>query len=130
MNPLGYYTGYNPQTQKPDTLHLLQERFGSQLELMTYEQKIVMRAALADYIASSPMLPLSGNSGDLIDACIKSVGTNWNISNQDRELCEWITDCSKLTESDIEGLIDALTSQIRGKVYASRSTLFGGTYEP
>ena len=54
-HPVGFFTGYNPQTQKPDTLHLLQERFGSQLEVMTYEQKIVMRAALADYIANKPV---------------------------------------------------------------------------
>jgi hypothetical protein len=45
-HPVGYFTGYNPQTQKPDTLHLIQERFGSQLEKMSYEQKIVFRGAL------------------------------------------------------------------------------------
>jgi hypothetical protein len=33
-HPIGYYTGYNPQIQKPDALHQLQERFGSQLEKM------------------------------------------------------------------------------------------------
>ncbi len=121
MKPLGYYTAYNPQTETPDTLHLLQERFGSQLELMSYEQKIVMRAALADYIASSPMLPLASKRGDLIEVCINVVGANWNIDSEDRELREWIIDSSNLSESDIEGLIEALPSQIRGKVYASRS---------
>jgi hypothetical protein len=50
-HPIGFYTAYNPQAQKPDALHQLQERFGSQLQGMSYEQKIVMRAALAGFIA-------------------------------------------------------------------------------
>jgi hypothetical protein len=118
---VGFYTGYNPQTQKPDTLHLLQERFGSQLERMTYEQKIVFRAALAGFIANKPVWIEEGSSITCIDGCIESAGVDWNVWTEDQELCEWITDCSKLSESDIEGLIEALTSQIRGKVYASRS---------
>jgi hypothetical protein len=118
---VGFHTGYNPQTQKPDSLHLLQERFGSQLEAMTYEQKIVFRAALAGFIAEKPVWQEEGSSITCIDCCIESAGADWAIWEDDKELCEWITDCSKLSESDIEGLIEALTSQIRGKVYASRS---------
>ncbi len=118
---LGFYTNYNPQTQKPDSLHLLQDRFGSQFEAMTYEQKIVFRAALAGFIAINPVWIEEGSSITCIDGCIESAGADWNIWDKDRELCEWITDCSKLSESDIEGLIEALTAQIRGKVYASRS---------
>ena len=118
---LGFYTNYNPQTQKPDSLHLLQDRFGSQFEAMTYEQKIVFRAALAGFIAEKPVWIEEGSSITCIDGCIESAGADWNIWDEDQELCEWITDCSKLTETDIEGLIEALTAQIRGKVYASRS---------
>ena len=118
---LGFYTNYNPQTQKPDSLHLLQDRFGSQLETMTYEQKIVFRAALAEFIASKPVWIEEDNCITCIEGCIESAGVDWDIWDKDRELCEWITDCSKLTEADIEGLIEALTSQIRGKVYALRS---------
>ncbi len=119
--PVGYYTGYNPQTQKPDTLHLLQERFGSQFQDMTYEQKIVMRAALAGFIAESLVWQQEGSSITCIDGCIESAGVDWNIWDEDEELCDYIRDCSLLHESDIEGLIEALTAQIRGKVYASRS---------
>ena len=39
-HPIGYYTGYDPKTQEPVILDKLQERFGSQLQRMTYEQKI------------------------------------------------------------------------------------------
>jgi|GEM_PF-3043089 len=118
---VGFHTGYNPQTQKSDTLHLLQERFGSELERMTYEQKIVMRAALSGFIAQHPVWQEEGNSITCIEGCIESAGADWGIWDEDQELCEWITDCSKLSESDIEGLIEALTAQIRGKVYTSRS---------
>jgi hypothetical protein len=118
---LGFYTNYNPQTQKPDSLHLLQDRFGSQLETMTYEQKIVFRAALAGFIAIKPVWIEENSSISCIDGCIESAGADWNVWDEDQELCEWITDCSKLSESDIEGLLEALTSQIRGKVYSSRS---------
>jgi hypothetical protein len=55
---------------------------------------------------------------------LKTSGTGDSLAEfneDDKELCEWITDCSRLNEADIEGLIEALTAQIRGKVYASRS---------
>jgi len=120
-HPVGYFTGYNPQTQKPDTLHLIQERFGSQLELMTYEQKIVFRGALALFIAEYPVWKEEGNDITCIDGCIESAGVDWNVWDADAELCEWIQACSQLSESDIEGLIEAVTSQIRSKVYASRT---------
>ncbi len=119
--PIGYFTGYNPATQEPGILHQIQERYGAQLQELTYEQKIVMRAALADYIANKP-IDQSGNSVSLIDSCIESAGVDWGIWDEDEPLVEVIQACSLLSEDDIEGLIEALTAQIRGKVYASRIT--------
>ena len=118
---VGFYTGYNPNTQSPSVLHQLQDRFGSQFEGMTYEQKIVFRAALAGFIAIKPVWIEEGSSITCIDCCIECAGADWNVWEEDEELCDYIRDCSLLHESDIEGLIEALTSQIRGKVYASRS---------
>jgi len=118
---LGFYTNYNPQTQKPDSLHLLQDRFGSQLESMTYEQKIVFRAALAGFIAIKPVWIEEGSSITCIDCCIECAGADWNVWEEDEPLVDVIQQCSLLSESDIEGLLEALTSQIRGKVYVSRS---------
>jgi hypothetical protein len=118
---LGFYTSYDPQNYMPEVLERIQEKWGYQLESMTYEQKIVFRAALAGFIAIKPVWIEEGSSITCIDGCIESAGADWNVWDEDQELCEWITDCSKLSESDIEGLIEALTSQIRGKVYASRS---------
>ncbi|MBD2018538.1 hypothetical protein H6F96_31865 [Microcoleus sp. FACHB-53] len=121
--PIGYSTGYNPMTQQPDILHQLQERFGSQLQEMSYEQKIVFRAALADYIANKPVHIPSPHPDEvtLMQSCIESAGVNWNIWDDDEELCQYIESCETLHESDMEGLIESLTAQIRGKVYASRS---------
>lgn len=117
---IGKYTSYNPQTGTPGALHQIQERWGSQLECMAYEQKIVMRAALADYIANKPVWKVGNSSITLIDCCIESAGVDWNVWDADPELVEAIQECSTLDGSDIEGLIAALTEQIITKIYASR----------
>jgi hypothetical protein len=118
---VGFHTGYNPQTKKPESLHLIQERFGSQLEAMTYEQKIVFRAALAGFIAEKPVWQEEGSSITCIDCCIESSGADWSIWDEDGELVGYIQACSQLNEADIEGLIEVLSAQIRGKIYSSRS---------
>jgi hypothetical protein len=119
-HPIGFYTAYNPQAQKPDALHQLQERFGSQIQGMSYEQKIVFRAALAGFIAEKPVWIEEGSSISCIDGCIESAGVDWGVWDKDPELVEYIQICSQLDESDIEGLIEALTAQIRGNIYVSR----------
>jgi hypothetical protein len=121
-HPVGYYTGYNPQSQTPDILHQLQQRYGAQLQEMTWEQKVVMRAALADYVANKPVHQPSPHPDEitLIDCCIESAGVDWDVWQKDPELVQYIQACSELHESDIEGLIEAITAQIRSRVYASR----------
>jgi len=121
-HPIGYYTSYNPQNRTPGILDQIQEKWGSQLEHMTYEQKIVMRAALTGYIAQKPVHIESCSSCSCIDGCIESAGVDWNVWDEDEPLVEAIQNCSWfLSESDIEGLVEAITSQIRNQVYASRS---------
>ncbi|MEP0885011.1 hypothetical protein NDI49_26015 [Trichocoleus sp. ST-U3] len=119
-HPVGYYTGYDPEAKSPEVLHNLQERFGSRLQQMTYEQKIVFRAALADYIANKPVWQEEGNSISCIDCSIETAGVNWGIWDEDPELVQYIQACSELSEGNIEGLIEALTAQIQGRAYASR----------
>ena len=121
--PVGYYTGYDPEAKSPEALHQIQERFGARLQKMTYEQKIVMRAALADYIANKPVHKPSPHPDEitLIDCCIETAGVDWHIWDEDPELVGYIQSCSQLSEGNIEGLIEALTAQIQGKVYASRT---------
>lgn len=120
-HPIGYFTGYNPQTRQPSILERIQQEWGSQLQGMTYEQKIVFRAALAGYIAEKPVWKTEGSSISCIDACIEGAGVDWNVWDEDELLVQVIQECSLLDEGDIEGLIEALTSQIKGRVYASRS---------
>jgi hypothetical protein len=123
-HPIGYTTSYDFHTKTPDHLHQLQMRYGGQLESMTYEQKIVFRAALADYISNKPVHIPSPHPDEvtLMQGCIESAGVDWGVWDEDPELCQYIEGCEALSESDIEGLIEALTAQIRGKVYASRTT--------
>lgn len=120
-NRIGYFTSYNPQTCSPGILDRIQQEWGSQLENMTYEQKIVFRAALAGYIAQKPVHVSEGSTISCIDACIEGAGVDWDIWDADEFLVEVIQKCSQLDESDIEGLIEVMTAQIRGKIYASRS---------
>lgn len=118
---IGYFTSYNPQARTPGILDRIQQEWGSQLEHMVYEQKIVMRAALAGYIAQKPVHISEGSGISCIDGCIESAGVDWNIWDDDELLVEVIQHCSQLSEEDIEGLIEALTSQIRANIYSSRN---------
>ncbi len=120
--PLGFFCSYNPQTQQPDVLHQLQERFGSQLQQMTWEQKVVMRAALANFVANKPVDQPSPHPEEvtLMQSCIEGAGVEWGIWDNDPELCQYIEACESLDESNLEGLIEALSAQIRGRVYLSR----------
>ncbi len=118
---IGYHTSYNPQTRQPGILDQIQQEWGSRLENMSYEQKIVFRAALAGFVAFRPVWKEDGNSITCIDCCIEGAGADWDIWDADPTLVEAIQRCSELSESDIEGLIEALTAQIRGKVYLSRT---------
>lgn len=118
---IGYYTSYNPKHKSPCILDKIQQQWGSRLERMTYEQKIIMRAALAGYIAQKPVHHES-DSVNCIDGCIESAGVDWNVWDDDELLVETIQQCGwLLSEEDIEGLIEALTAQIRAKIYASRT---------
>ena len=71
-HPIGYYTGYDPKTQEPVILDKIQERFGSQFQRMTYEQKIVIWAGLTGFIAHLPVWKEDGNDITFID-CLLSV---------------------------------------------------------
>lgn len=71
--------------------------------------------------ANKPVWNNEGNSITCIDCCIESAGVDWNVWYEDEPLVEVIQQCSELAEDDIEGLIEALTAQIRGKIYASRT---------
>lgn len=120
-HPIGYYTSYSPLTHEPLILYHLQDRYGGgQLQGMSYEQKIVMRTALSTFISQKPVWQADGNDITLIDLCIEGAGVDWDVWNEDGELVNTIQACPSLEESDIEGLIQALTEQIKDRVYSSR----------
>jgi hypothetical protein len=110
--PLGYYTNYDPQ--KPSgCLHELQLKYGVFLESMSQNRKRIFRAALADYLSNLRVWIDEGSSCSCMEAAIESAGVNWNIWDEDPGLCVSIQNCEQLEESDIEGLILALTYYIR-----------------
>lgn len=118
--PLGYFTSYDPICKEPGILHSLQAKYGDCLQKMNYEQKIVMRTALCTFISQKPVWEPDGVRRSLIDLCIESAGVDWDIWHEDEYLAGVIQACELLEEGDIEGLILALSSQIKDGVYASR----------
>ena len=110
-HPIGKYTNYTPG----DTgiLDDLQQRYGSQLELMNRTSKLTFRAALAAYLVSKEMWSDSTRPEPkyLVEDAIENV--NSDIWESDNEVTEYICRCKDLGISDIEGLIEAITNQIR-----------------
>lgn len=110
--PLGYYTSYTPGCG--GILDQLQERYGSRLESISKLGKQMLRATLAAYVIMHPIWEEEGNSISCADSCIVGAGgDDWNIWEQDPEFVEYIRACCELPEDDIEGLIEALTAQLK-----------------
>lgn len=91
----------------------LKERYGPQLQHLTQTQKRIFRAALASYVALKPIWKANENSISCIDCCIEGAGVDYDIWDEDPELVEYMQACDKLTDRDIEGLIEALTAQLK-----------------
>ena len=111
--PLGNYTSYTPG----DTgiLHQIQERYGAQFQGISRLGKLIFRASLAAYLVMRPIWDDAGNSISCADGCIAGAGgDDHDIWSADPEFVEYIRACcEQLSESDIEDLIEALTSQLR-----------------
>lgn len=112
-HPLGFYTSYTPGCG--GTLDQLQERYGSRLEGISRLGKQMLRATLAAYVVMRPIWAEEGNSISCADSCIVGAGgDDYNIWEQDPEFVEYIRACcDSLEEHDIEGLIEALTAQLK-----------------
>lgn len=95
--------------------------YGSKFQLLTYEQQVVVRAALAGFIAEKPVWVSQQNDISCIDCCIESAGVDWGVWDEDPGLVEAIQRYSQLPESEIERIIETLSTHIRLKAYSSRS---------
>lgn len=108
--------------KKSPLIQQIQLKWGENLEGLTYEQKIVFRAALTGYIAEKPVWKPHDFNISCIDSCIESAGVDWDVWERDDTLVKVIQHCSyMLSESQLEELIESLTTQIKNKLYASRS---------
>ncbi|HAA31082.1 MAG TPA: hypothetical protein DCE56_29475 [Cyanobacteria bacterium UBA8553] len=118
MASTDYFATYIPGTEV--TISVIQGQFGRQLEKLSYEEKIIFRAALSNYVANVHVYEQgSADDNDLIDTCIEGAGVCWEVWDNER-LVEAIRMCRVLHESDMEILIESLSEQLRNKIYASR----------
>lgn len=112
---VGFYVG-NKDKRVQELLTGLTETWGSRLEGMDDKWKLVFRGALACYQAIYQDWIEEGSSVSCIDSCIVGAGgDDFNIWDEQPDLVEYIQAIADdFSESDIEGLIEALTVQIRG----------------
>jgi hypothetical protein len=115
-HPVGYYTNYTPGDT--GVLDQLQARYGVRLEGIDRTNKLLFRATLATYLVIYPIWNPEGSSISCADCCIAGAGgDDFNIWDNQPELVQHMEACcEQLSESDIEGLIEALTSQLRSGV--------------
>jgi hypothetical protein len=68
-----------------------------------------------------PIWDDEANSISCADSCIAGGGgDDYDIWNENPELADFINQaCDSLSKSDLEGLIEALTAQLKGGVYES-----------
>jgi hypothetical protein len=112
--PVGYYVSGD------ELIDEMQECYGGQFEEMPQHLKLIFRAALANYLACRPYWEQSGSDVTCMQACIESAGVDagiWVVTEHGRsdeeELVDFIEGCGELSDDRIEGLIEALTAQIR-----------------
>ena len=110
--PLGYYVGGDQLFEQ------LQDRYGCYFESMERHWKLIFRASLCAYQVMRPIWDDEANSISCTDSCIAGGGgDDYNIWDENPELADFINQaCDSLGKSDLEGLIEALTAQLKGGV--------------
>lgn len=111
VKPIGCHTGYDPINKTPEVLHELQMQYGSQLQTMNRTAKMLFRAALADYIFEQVKFK---ELSDDINACVERLW--FDAFEEEPEVALYILKCQSLSQGDMEGLIEALSEQIRAGV--------------
>jgi hypothetical protein len=53
MQPLGFFTGYDPITSTPTALHILDKKFGSYLQRLTRIEKLALLAVISHCLAAN-----------------------------------------------------------------------------
>lgn len=115
VKPTSYYIG-NKSQRVQEILEGLTETWGSRLENLDEQWKLLFRAALANYQAIYKFYDEDENIVSCAVSCtIFAGGDDLNVWEKEPELMEYIQAIAdEFSESDIEGLIEALTMQIRG----------------
>lgn len=107
--PLSYYVSDDRLFSE------LQERYGSRFEQMDCTSKLIFRASLTAYLVIRPIWDDASNSISCADCCIAGAGgDDYEIWDNNPLLVEYIQKaCENLELDDIEGLIEALSAQLR-----------------
>jgi hypothetical protein len=58
MQPLGFFTGYDPIASTPTALHLLDKKFGSYLQRINRCEKLALLAIISHCLAANAILIL------------------------------------------------------------------------
>jgi hypothetical protein len=105
--PLGYYIGSLDSGNWSDAL---QEKFGSQLQLMSLEDKLAARACITYWLFHQEIVQNSLGDYSLVQAALDTM-TGWVEDEGDAlEFCQIV---NNVPRSDLEGLIECLTANIR-----------------
>jgi hypothetical protein len=89
--------------------------WGDRLEALEDDYKRLFRATLATYQVMQPIWDEEGNDISCIDSCIAGAGGDDLDTWDDEDFVGLIQSVSaSFSPSDIEGLIEALTHQLRG----------------
>jgi hypothetical protein len=112
--PLGYYIG-NRDSRVRELISDLVETYGDRLEALSDDHKRVFRAALATYQVMEPIWQPEGSDLTCMEACIAGAGGDDLEVWDDEDFTQFVQDVAdNFVSSDIEGLIEALTMQLRG----------------
>jgi hypothetical protein len=78
--------------------------------------KLMFRATLASYLVIHPIWNDEENGISCADCCIAGAGgDDYNVWDENNELVYWMRECcANLSEDDVEGLLQALSAQLRG----------------
>ena len=108
---IGYYAG---SINSDVWCEALQEKFGSQLQLMSFEQKLAARASITYWLFHQEITQNSLGEYSLVQAALDTM-TGWLYDENDAlEFCQIVESASR---EDLEGLIECLTANIKSTGY-------------
>jgi hypothetical protein len=102
MQPLGFFTGYDPITSTPTALHLLDKKFGSYLQRINRCEKLALLAIISHCLAANAHPDTEDFVFTLEDAWAE---LDYNLSS---ELGGMLESLNTLRDGDLLGICQTL----------------------